>query len=238
MSNVLGTINPTAEIARMAKEYGVTILVDAAQAMAHLPCKLKDFGPIDFLTFSSHKMCGPTGIGVLWGRRELLEKMRPYQYGGDMILQVGDVETTWNELPWKFEAGTPNYGDSIAFGAALDYLQEIGMDKIHAYEQELAQYARRKLAALGDDIKIIGPKEIELQTGVLSFVSKNVHPHDMATFLDVDGIAIRAGHHCAQPLMRSLKVIATNRASFYFYNTKAEVDFFVDSVGRAVEYFS
>lgn len=236
MSNVLGTITPIAEIAKMAKEYGALVLVDGAQAMAHNAAKLKDFGPIDFLAFSSHKMCGPTGIGILWGRKEILEKMPPYQFGGDMILQVGDESTSWNELPWKFEAGTPNYGDSIAFGAALDYLNNIGMDKIHAYEAELCTYARGLFAQI-DGVRVLAPKDANVHGGVLSFVSGNVHPHDMATFLDAEGIAIRAGHHCAQPLMKKLGVVATNRASFYFYNTKAEIAYLAETVERAMKYF-
>lgn len=237
MSNVLGTINPIPEIARMAKEAGAIVVVDGAQAMAHTPKKLKDFGPIDFLAFSSHKMCGPTGIGVLWGRRELLEKMPPYQFGGDMILQVGDESTSWNELPWKFEAGTPNYGDSIAFGTALDYLEQIGMDKIYAYEKELAHYAKDKLLEI-PGVKVLVPKDPKVHGGVVSFTTDHVHPHDMATFLDAEGIAIRAGHHCAQPLMKILKVVATNRASFYFYNTRHEVDRLAEVVKQAMEYFS
>lgn len=236
MSNVLGTINPVIEISKMAKKYGATVLVDAAQAMAHLPVNLKNWPDVDFVAFSSHKMCGPTGIGVLWGKKGILEAMPPYQFGGDMILQVGDESTSWNELPWKFEAGTPNYGDSIAFGAALDYLHEIGMDKIHAYEKELVSYARKKLESI-PGIKIYAPTKADIHGGVLSFTSANVHPHDMATFLDAEGIAIRAGHHCAQPLMKKLNVIATNRASFYFYNTKAEVDRFAEVVKAAMEYF-
>ncbi len=235
MSNVLGTINPVKEIAAMAKKYGALVLVDGAQAVAHTATVLKDFGDIDFLAFSAHKMCGPTGIGVLWGKKDVLLAMPPYQFGGDMILQVGDSDTSWNELPWKFEAGTPNYGDSIAFGAALDYLQKIGMKQIHEYEQELLKYAREAIVKL-PGIRVLGP-EPGLQGGVLSFTSATVHPHDLATFLDVQGIAIRAGHHCAQPLMRKLGVIATNRASFYFYNTKQEIAFFINALGNALEYF-
>lgn len=237
MSNVLGTINPVADIAKLAKKYGATVLVDGAQAAAHLPWKISDLGPIDFYCFSAHKMCGPTGIGVLWGRRELLEKMPPYQFGGDMILQVGDKDTKWNELPWKFEAGTPNYGDSIAFGAALDYLQYFSMTKIHAYEQELTNYCLDKMQEL-KGIRLFCPKDRKQMGGAVSFVADHVHAHDMATFLDAQGIAIRAGHHCAQPLMRVLKVPATNRASFYFYNTFAEIDSLVANVKGAMEYFS
>ncbi len=236
MSNVLGTITPVAEISALAKKYGVTVLVDAAQAMAHLPVNLKDWPDVDFVAFSAHKMCGPTGIGVLWGRRKLLEAMPPYQFGGDMILQVGDEKTTWNELPWKFEAGTPNYGDSIAFGAALDYLAEVGMSRIHDYETALVHYAKAKLLEI-PGIRILAPSNPALHGGVLSFTAEKVHPHDLATFLDAEGIAIRAGHHCAQPLMKKMGVIATNRASFYFYNLPSEVDRLAEVVRHATEYF-
>jgi cysteine desulfurase/selenocysteine lyase len=236
MSNVLGNINPVAEISALAKRYGATVLVDAAQAMAHLPIDLHEWPHVDFVTFSSHKMCGPTGIGVLWGRRKILEAMPPYQFGGDMILQVGDEKTSWNELPWKFEAGTPNYGDSIAFGAALDYLADVGMARIHAYESSLVQLARQRLEEI-PGVKILAPENPLLHSGAVSFTSGTVHPHDLATFLDAEGIAIRAGHHCAQPLMRKLGVIATNRASFYFYNTPAEVERLATEVKRAMEYF-
>lgn len=236
MSNVLGTINPVKEISALAKKYGAVVLVDAAQAMAHMPVNLKEWADVDFVAFSAHKMCGPTGIGVLWGRRKLLEAMPPYQFGGDMILQVGDESTSWNELPWKFEAGTPNYGDSIAFGAALDYLHNLGMDRIEAYEKELVDLARKKLELI-PGIKIYAPKNSALHGGVLSFTSEHVHPHDMATFLDAEGLAIRAGHHCAQPLMKKMGVIATNRASFYFYNTHEEVDRLGAVVKAAMEYF-
>jgi cysteine desulfurase / selenocysteine lyase len=236
MSNVLGAISPVEEIASLAKKYGVTVLVDGAQALAHLPVNLKNWPSVDFLAFSSHKMCGPTGIGVLWGRRALLEKMPPYQFGGDMILQVGDASSSWNDLPWKFEAGTPNYGDSIAFGAALDYLNAVGMANIHSYESALVRYAKAQLEGVAG-VRVIAPANPDLHGGVLSFTTGNVHPHDLATFLDAEGIAIRAGHHCAQPLMRKLGVIATNRASFYFYNLPSEVDRFVEVVRKAMEYF-
>jgi cysteine desulfurase / selenocysteine lyase len=236
MSNVLGTVTPVPQISALAKQYGATVVVDAAQAMAHMPVDLSAWTNVDFVAFSAHKMCGPTGIGVLWGRRKLLEAMPPYQYGGDMILQVGDEKTTWNELPWKFEAGTPNYGDSIAFGAALDYLGEVGMDRIHSYESALVQYAKGKLLAI-PGIRVLAPSNPALHGGVLSFTAEHVHPHDLATFLDAEGIAIRAGHHCAQPLMKKLGVIATNRASFYFYNLPSEVDRLAEVVKQATEYF-
>lgn len=236
MSNVLGTVTPVPAISALAKKYGAMVLVDAAQAMAHLPVDLSAWTNVDFVAFSAHKMCGPTGIGVLWGRRKVLEAMPPYQFGGDMILQVGDEKTTWNELPWKFEAGTPNYGDSIAFGAALDYLGEVGMDRIHAYETALVRYAKGKLLEI-PGIRVLAPSNPDLHGGVLSFTAEKVHPHDLATFLDAEGIAIRAGHHCAQPLMKKLGVIATNRASFYFYNLPSEVDRMVAVIRQATEYF-
>lgn len=236
MSNVLGTITPVVEISALAKKYGAMVLVDAAQAMAHLPVNLALWPNVDFVAFSAHKMCGPTGIGILWGRRKLLEAMPPYQFGGDMILQVSDEVTTWNELPWKFEAGTPNYGDSIAFGAALDYLAAIGMEKINAYEHGLVQHAKAKLSAI-PGVKVLGPSDPALHGGAVSFTTGHVHPHDLATFLDAEGIAIRAGHHCAQPLMKKMGVIATNRASFYFYNTTQEIDRLAEVVKLAMEYF-
>lgn len=236
MSNVLGLITPVKEISSLAKKYGATVLVDAAQAMGHFPVSLSDWKDVDFVAFSAHKIYGPTGIGVLWGKRKILESMPPYQFGGDMILQVGDEKTSWNELPWKFEAGTPNYGDSIAFGAALDYLGALGMEKIHQYEMELVKYARTALEEL-PGVRVYAPKDSRIHSGAVSFVTGSVHPHDLATFLDTEGIAIRAGHHCAQPLMRKLDVIATNRASFAFYNTRDEVDTLVRSVKKAMEYF-
>lgn len=236
MSNVLGTITPIREIAKLGKQFGALVVVDGAQAMAHLNRKISDFGDIDFLAFSAHKMCGPTGIGILWGRKDILQSMRPYQYGGDMILQVNDESTSWNELPWKFEAGTPNYGDAIAFGAALDYLSDIGLDKIEAHESRLIQYGRSLLTQI-PGIKVLAPKNPQEHGGVLSFTVDKVHPHDLATFLDAEGIAIRAGHHCAQPLMKKLGVVATNRASVSFYNTKDELGALATQVQRAQEYF-
>lgn len=237
MSNVLGLITPVKEISALAKKYGAMVLVDAAQAMGHLPVDLREWKDVDFVAFSAHKMCGPTGIGILWGRRKILEAMPPFQFGGDMILQVGDEKTSWNELPWKFEAGTPNYGDSIAFGFALDYLGEIGMDRVAEYETRLVHAARAKLEAI-PGVKIIAPKHLELHSGAVSFTTGHVHPHDLATFLDTEGVAIRAGHHCAQPLMRKLGVIATNRASFSFYNTEEEVEVLAATVKKAMEYFA
>ncbi|NUM89543.1 MAG: cysteine desulfurase, partial [Bdellovibrionales bacterium] len=237
MSNVLGTVNPVAEIAALAKSHGALVVVDGAQAMAHRPLTVAELGPIDFLAFSGHKMCGPTGIGVLWGRREILERMPPWQFGGDMILQVGDEATTWNELPYKFEAGTPSYADAIAFGAALDYLAELGWERIAAHEAELVSYGRGLLEKI-PGVRVLAPRDPAFHGAVLSFTAEGVHPHDMATFLDAEGIAVRAGHHCAQPLMRKLGVAATNRASVSFYNTKEEMALLAGGVRRAMEYFA
>lgn len=235
LSNVLGVSNPIADVSKLAKKYGALVLVDAAQACAHGPISLKSWD-VDFLALSSHKMCGPTGIGILWGKKNLLEAMPPYQYGGDMILRVEDKNTSWNELPWKFEAGTPNYGDSIAFGAALDYLKSIGLDRIAKYEMEISLYAIELLRKI-PHIHVLVKDAGNYHGGVVSFTTDKVHPHDLATFLDVQGVAIRAGHHCAQPLMRTLGTIATNRASFYFYNTKQEAEFLAEAVVKAMEYF-
>lgn len=236
MSNVLGTINPIREIAERAKKKGAVVVVDAAQAAAQIPIRISELGPIDFLAFSSHKVCGPTGVGVLWGRETLLKEMRPWQYGGDMILRVQDQDTTWNQLPWKFEAGTPNIAGIIAFGTAIDYLESIGMDTIRAHEKSLAEYALTQMQTV-PGLKIVGPRTLENRGSTVSFVLEGVHPHDLATFLDMDGIATRAGHHCAQPLMSKLGIVATSRASFLFYNTQSEIDIFVESLKKAQKYF-
>ena len=236
MSNALGTITPIREIATLAKNAGAVVVVDAAQAAAHLPLDIKQLGPIDFLAFSSHKLCGPTGFGILWGRHELLDKMPPYQYGGDMILRVEDHETRWNELPLKFEAGTPNIAGAIGFGAALDYLTEIGMEKIQAHEIEIGQYALKKLQTV-KDLKIIGPVTNENRGSLFSFVLGDVHPHDIATFLDSEGIAVRAGHHCVQHLNQKLGITATTRASFSFYNNLGELDHLVEALNKTRTFF-
>lgn len=234
-SNVLGTINPIREIAEIAHARGVPILVDGAQSVPHMPVDVRELG-IDFLAFSAHKMLGPTGVGVLWARPELLEEAEPVLGGGEMIREVHLDRATWNDVPWKFEAGTPNIADVIAFGAALDYLEWIGMDAVRAHEVEIVRYA---LERLGSDpaLKIHGPREAEDRTGVVSFYDANVHPHDLATILDLYGVAIRAGHHCAQPLMRRLGVPATARASFYIYNDAADVDALISALSEARAYF-
>ncbi|MBI1976389.1 MAG: cysteine desulfurase [Candidatus Omnitrophica bacterium] len=234
-SNVLGTINPVAEIGKLAHDAGTLFLVDGAQSVPHLPMDVQKIGA-DFLAFSAHKMLGPTGVGVLYGRKELLEAMPPFLGGGEMISKVTLGEAAWNEVPWKYEAGTPNIADVIAFGAALDYLQEIGMETVQKHEQELVSYALRVLSAL-EEIVLYGPAKPEQRTGVVSFNVGTIHPHDISQILDSRGIAIRAGHHCAQPLMRRLNVVATARASFYLYNTPQEIDLLVEALKEARKFF-
>jgi cysteine desulfurase/selenocysteine lyase len=236
MSNVLGTINPVAEVARLAHAQGALMLVDGAQSVPHMPVRVDDL-QCDFLAFSSHKMLGPTGVGVLWGRRELLESMPPFLGGGEMISRVTRERTTYNELPWKYEAGTPNIADVVAFGAAIDYLEGIGMPAIREHERELVAYA---LEALGDqpDLTIYGPRDPARRGGVLAFNLGDVHAHDVGAVLDYEGIAIRAGHHCCQVLMQTLDIAGTARASFYLYNTEAEVDALVSALGAVRERFS
>lgn len=219
-SNALGTINPIKTLVKFAHQQGVPVLVDGAQAFPHLPVDVRDLD-CDFYAFSSHKAYGPTGVGVLYGKTKWLEKMPPYQGGGDMIESVTFAKTTYNKLPYKFEAGTPHIGGVIAFGAALAYLQKIGMENIAAHEQELLTYAMQKLATM-PGLRVIGTAAQKV--GVLSFVLEGIHPHDIGTILDDHGIAIRAGHHCAMPLMQRLNVPATARASFSLYNTTEEVD--------------
>jgi cysteine desulfurase / selenocysteine lyase len=234
-SNVLGTINPVEEIARLSRTRGVPILVDAAQSAPHMPVDPAAIGA-DFLAFSAHKMLGPTGVGILWGRPELLEQAEPMLGGGEMIREVRLDDATWNDIPWKFEAGTPNIADVIAFGPALDYLEELGLDAIRSHEIDLNRYALERLAEV-PGIRIHGPAEPEARTGVLSFYDEVIHPHDIATILDLYGVAVRAGHHCAQPLMRRLGVPATARASFYIYNDRADVDALVAALVEARAYF-
>ena len=234
-SNVLGTINPVREIVGMAHAVGVPVLLDGAQSVPHMPVDVASLG-VDFLAFSAHKMLGPTGVGVLWGRPELLEEAEPVLGGGEMIREVYLDRATWNDLPWKFEAGTPNIGDVIAFGAALDYLEAIGMDAVRAHEIELNRYALEKLRA-DPHLRIHGPMEADERTGVISFHDETVHPHDIATILDLYGVAVRAGHHCAQPLMRRLGVQATARASFYIYNDAADIDALAAALSEARVYF-
>jgi cysteine desulfurase/selenocysteine lyase len=235
VSNVLGTITDVNGIISKCKKAGAKILIDGAQAVPHMKVDIGNLG-CDFYAFSAHKMLGPTGVGVLWARKELLEKMRPFQSGGDMIREVHKYETTWNDLPYKFEAGTPNVADVICFSAAIDYLVKIGMDNVRNHEIELIKYALEKMSKV-KDIVIYGPKDPNKQGGVISFNFKDVHPHDVATIVDKNGIAIRSGHHCAQVLMEKLNVAATNRASFYIYTTKQEIDALIDSLEEVAKVF-
>ncbi len=235
MSNVLGTINPIAELAELAKKHGAVVLGDGAQAVPHLPVDVKALG-VDFYAFSAHKMLGPTGVGVLYGRRELLEAMPPFNMGGEMIREVRFDRITWADLPHKFEAGTPNIADVIAFDAALTYLEEIGMDNVRQHEINLVRYAIERLSEL-DGIEIQGPQEYAQRGGAISFTDTEIHPHDISTFLDSKGIAIRAGHHCAQPLMRILGKVATARASLYIYNDQADIDALVEALKEMRRYF-
>ncbi len=234
VSNALGTINPIKQMIETAHEYNVPVLIDGAQAIPHLRVDVQELD-CDFYVFSSHKMFGPTGIGVLYGKKSLLEAMPPYQCGGDMIKSVTFEKTIYNDLPYKFEAGTPNIADTITFGAAIDYLNSLDFDAIHEYEQELLEYATEKLSAV-NDLTIIGTAREK--AGVISFTLDGIHPHDIGTILDTEGIAIRTGHHCAQPVMQRFHVPATARASFAFYNTKEEVDALVDGINKVKEIFA
>ncbi|HAA4132162.1 TPA_asm: cysteine desulfurase [Listeria monocytogenes] len=235
VSNVLGTITPMKEIAAIAHQFGAVILVDGAQAVPHMEVDVVDLDA-DFYAFSGHKMMAPTGIGALYGKRELLDAMEPTEFGGEMIDFVELYDSTWKELPWKFEAGTPIIGGAIALGAAIDYLAEVGLANIHAHEQALASYAIEEMSKI-EGITIYGPKDASKRCGLVTFNLEDAHPHDIATILDEDGIAIRAGHHCAQPLMKWLDVSSTARASFYIYNTKEEIDALIDGLKLTKEYF-
>ncbi len=235
VSNVLGTINPVHEICRKAHEVGAMVLVDGAQAAPHLPVDVQAIG-CDFYALSGHKMCGPTGVGALYGRKELLEAMPPFLGGGEMIRTVTFEQTTFNDVPYKFEAGTPPIAQAVGLGVAVDYLTKIGIERIRAHEVELVTYALERLREI-DDITIYGAAPPEQRGGVIAFNIGNIHPHDLATFLDAHGICIRAGHHCAQPLMRRLNVAATARASFYLYNTPDEIDALVEALQQAVRFF-
>ncbi|WP_342573755.1 cysteine desulfurase [Solibacillus sp. FSL K6-1781] len=235
VSNVLGTINPIKEVAQIAHENGAVIVADLAQAAPHLKVDIQDLD-VDFAAFSGHKMCGPTGIGVLYGKKALLEEMEPVEFGGEMIDFVGLYESTWKELPWKFEGGTPIIASAIGLGAAIDFLEEIGLDNIAAHEHKLAGYAMDQLETI-DGLQIFGPRDPMKRCGVVTFNLDDVHPHDVATVLDMSGIAVRAGHHCAQPLMKWLQVTATARASFYMYNEEEDVDRLVAGLRSAKEYF-
>ena len=236
MSNVLGTINPIDRIIAQAHQAGALVVVDAAQSVPQLRVDAQRLG-CDFLVFSAHKMLGPTGVGVLYGQETLFEAMEPFLGGGEMISDVQLTSSTWNEVPWKFEAGTPNIAGVIAFGKALEYLERLGEAWIRAHEQELLAYAITRLRQV-DDLILYGPPEVQDRGGVVSFNLQGLHPHDVGTVLDAEGIAIRAGHHCAKPLMRRLGVPATARASFYVYNTLEEVDRLVDAIQATKAFFA
>ena len=236
VSNVLGTINPIAELADLAHEHDSYIFADGAQAVPNRPVDIEELD-VDFYAFSGHKMCGPTGIGVLYGREDLLEAIDPFLFGGDMIRKVDFEDATWNELPWKFEAGTPPIAEGIALAEATDYIDEIGMEAIQRHETDLAEYAMARLEEF-DDIEIYGPPRGEDRSGVVSFNLEGVHAHDLASIMNDDAVAIRAGDHCTQPLHEKLGTAASARASFYLYNTKEEVDTLVEAVDSARQLFA
>lgn len=233
ISNTLGTVNPVADLCARARALGITTLIDAAQSAGHRPLDVQEIG-CDFLVLSGHKMCGPTGVGILYGKLELLERMDPYQGGGDMISSVDFYRSTWNKVPHKFEAGTPNIADVIGLHAAMDYLDEVGRSRIAEHDIELSAYAYNQLKEL-KGIRLFGPTEG--RAGLVSFLLDEVHAHDVVTFADQSGVALRGGHHCNQPLMKKLGVESTTRASFYFYNTEAEVDRFVQVLREIQKFF-
>lgn len=235
MSNVLGTIVPIEGIIKVAHQHGIPVIVDGAQSVPHMPVNVKNMD-CDFLVFSAHKMLGPTGVGVLYAKKEFLEKMRPFMGGGDMIKEVFKFHTNYNEVPYKFEAGTPNIADVVGFGAAIDYLEKIGMENIRKHEISLTDYALESILSL-EYVTIYGPSDPKYRGGVISFNIADIHPHDLATIMNDHGIAIRSGHHCAQVLMQRLDVPATSRASFYIYNTKEEIDKFVNAIKEAGRIF-
>ncbi|MDW0153567.1 MAG: cysteine desulfurase [Nitrososphaeraceae archaeon] len=235
MSNVLGTIVPIERIIKIAHEHGIPVIVDGAQSVPHMPVNVKNMD-CDFLVFSAHKMLGPTGVGVLYAKKELLENMRPFMGGGDMIKEVFKFHTNYNEVPYKFEAGTPNIADVVGYGAAIDYLEKIGMENIRRHEISLTEYALESMLSL-KYVTVYGPRDPKYRGGVISFNIADIHPHDLATIMNDHGIAIRSGHHCAQVLMQRLDVPATSRASFYIYNTKEEIDKFVNAIKEAGRIF-
>jgi cysteine desulfurase/selenocysteine lyase len=233
VSNVLGVVNPVARLVEAARAVGAKVLLDAAQSVPHMPVDVQALD-VDFMVFSSHKMCGPMGIGVLYGRRALLEAMPPWQGGGDMIREVRMSESKWNSVPYKFEAGTPAVAEAIGLGAAVDYLEQVGMEWIHQQEQALVDYAYARMSQI-EGLRIIGPVQ---RAGLIAFTMNDIHPHDLSAILDQDGVAVRAGHHCAMPLHDRLDIIATARASFYFYNTPEEIDQLCASLEKANEIFA
>ena len=235
VSNVLGTINDVKEIAKRAHEVGAICIVDSAQGVPHLPVDVQDLG-CDFLAFSGHKMLGPTGIGILWGRKDLLERTEPLLGGGEMIREVHLDSAKWNEVPFKFEGGTPNIGGAIGLGVAVDYLSKIGMPAVREHEVELTTYALQALAEV-KGVTIYGPRDAKKRGGVISFTMEDAHPHDIASILDTEGICVRSGHHCAQPLMERYGLPATTRASFYVYNDAEDIDRLVAGLGKVHEVF-
>lgn len=235
VSNALGTINPVKEMTQLAHEKGAYVIIDGAQAVPHMPVDVQDIDA-DFYVFSGHKMLAPTGIGILYGKKELFEKMEPSEFGGEMIELVSEQESSWAPLPFKLEAGTPNIAGAIGLGAAIDYLEAIGMENVKKYEEKLTIYLLDELEKI-EGLEIYGPKTTRDRAGVVSFNLDGIHPHDLSTALDLDGIAIRAGHHCAQPLMRACDVLATSRASLYLYNTKEEITTMVEALKEAKEFF-
>jgi cysteine desulfurase/selenocysteine lyase len=232
VSNALGTVNPVEELVQEAHRAGALVLLDGAQGVAHGPVNVQDL-ECDFLAFSGHKMLGPMGVGVLWARREILETTEPFMGGGEMINKVELNDATWNEVPWKFEAGTPNVAGVVGFAPALDYLESIGMDTVRRHEEDLVGYALDRLSSLGH-LTLYGPDD---RAGIVSFNDRDLHPHDLSTLLDRHGVAVRAGHHCCQPLMRRLGIVATARASFYVYNGRDDVDALVEAIAGARKYF-
>ena len=236
VSNVLGVVNPIKDITKIAHEHGAVMVVDGAQAAPHIKVDVQDLD-CDFYAFSGHKMCGPTGIGVLYGKQRHLEAMEPVEFGGEMIDFVGLQESTWKELPWKFEGGTPIIAGAIGLAAAIDYLESIGLEAIEQHEHELAAYAMEQMSKI-EGLTIYGPKDPSKRAGIVTFNLNDVHPHDVATVLDMQGIAVRAGHHCVQPLLTYLGVQSTARASFYFYNTKKDADRLIEAIIATKEFFT
>ncbi len=235
-SNVLGTINPIKELSRVAHRFGAMLLVDAAQSVPHMRVDVKDID-CDFFAFSGHKMLGPTGIGVLYGKKEHLQNMPPFLGGGEMIREVHAIGASWKDIPYKYEAGTPNIVGAIGLGTAIDYLRKIGMENVHDHEKEITGYALRRMSEV-QGLVTYGPSDVNRRVGVISFNLGDIHAHDLASILDEEGVAIRSGHHCAQPLMEFLNVPAMSRASFYIYNTKEEVDVFINALEKARKLFA
>jgi cysteine desulfurase / selenocysteine lyase len=235
ISNVLGTINPVEELANLAHQKGAIMIVDAAQSVPHIPINVKELN-CDFLAFSGHKMCGPTGIGVLYGKKRLLEVMEPFMFGGDMIKEVSFKDSTWNDLPWKFEAGTPPIAQAVGLSTAISYLKNIGMEEVAKHNSNLTSYAIEKLNTVSG-LKIIGPSDNKNRGAVISFELEGIHPHDISEILNREKIAVRGGHHCAMPLHNLLKIAGTTRASFYIYNTFSDIDVLVESIKKVQEIF-